>query len=286
MSDGRLPTAIVGANGTPGGPSSTPRSPRRVRRAWWKAVLAAAVAAGIVAALLGTGVIPWGRSTANGSVAFLRADSKSLAAVAQALGGSWSVLGAVGFDERTAEDLSVSNVSRLVGANCTLAALPGGTLPAALVVPSFPGSFGSGLAPMWIVFVTDLGAGSVVAVEVLDGSAVLLGQIDGTHCPSGSLGGHPLPATTVDSPVVAGTAWNEMGSSWVKADPSLTSLTMAAFGAGSYAGVAEPGVWGIVYSPCNPLLGGSTPQTAFLAVFNLTTGGLTDSFSHGLDCPP
>ena len=241
---------------------------------------------GIVAALLGTGVIPWDHSTAHGVVALHQAVSASLAAVASTLGGSWSVVGAIGFDERTATNLSVSNISELLGANCTATPWLGGALPPSLVVPPFSGSFGSGLAPLWIVFVTDTSGGSIVVVEVLHGSAVPLAQVGGAHCQASGTKAHPLPATTVDSPVVAGTAWDELGSSWVKVEPNLTSLTMAAFGAGSYAGVAEPGVWGIVYSPCNPLQGGSTPQTAFLAVFNLTTGGLTDSFSHGLECPP
>jgi len=269
--------------GRPDG-SRNARGPRSGHRALWETAVPLAVGIGVVATLVATGVIDWHPAASN-SVAFREAESLSLTAVSSGLGGSWSVLGAVGFDDRTATTVTASDLTDLLGSNCTASPLPGAPLSLSLVIPAFSGSFGQGVAPLWIVFVTSGSGGSFVVVEVAGGSASPLAKIGGTNCSFTRGTAQPLPATTVDSPLVAGTTWSEMGSSWVRVEPDLTSVTLAAFGAGTYLGVVESGVWAVIYAPCNPLLGGSVEETALLAAFNLTSGDLTASFSHGLDCP-
>jgi len=124
-----------------------------------------------------------------------------------------------------------------------------------------------------------------MAVAVLNGTAQPLAAIQGAHCPLTDGSAPPLPTGTSDSPAVAGKAWDDFGRSWVSVEPSLTSMTMVAFAGGVLYGVPAPGAWAMIYSPCDPLVGGSTSQTAFIAGYNLTSGALEGSFTHALQCP-
>lgn len=218
-------------------------------------------------------------------VTFSDAESAALAAVIERAGGSWETLGAVGLDERNPSTISPANVSRLLGTSCAAEPWEGTALPATVGVPTFSGSFASGLAPLWLLFVNDASAGALVMVEVLNGTAVPLAQVGGTGCAASGTADRPLPSATVDSPVAARNAWSADGQGWVSGDSALTSLTLAAFGGGTYSGVAYSAVWGLVYSPCNPLLGGSTQEPMFVAALNLTTGTLSFALPYHLDCP-
>jgi hypothetical protein len=216
-------------------------------------------------------------------VPFSKAEAASLAALASPAGPSWSVLGAVGLDERTAGTLSTANLSKVLGANCTASGWNGTVLPSSLTVPVFSGSFASGVSPLWLVFLAATTAPTYAIVEVLNGSAVPVANVQGTGC--GVAADQPLPKGALDSPVVAATAWNQDGEGWVQQDPGLTSLTMAAFGGGTYAGVAYSSLWGFVYSPCDPLAGGTVEKSVFIAALGLTTGTVSLAFSYHLDCP-
>ena len=239
----------------------------------------------MIGALLWTGVIPWRGSSASDAIPFHVAEAGALAAVRADLGGTWSALGGLGFDERNATVVPAATLATFLGPNCSATPVPGGPVSPVLVIPSFAGSFASGLAPSWVVLVSSGDAGSLVVVQVLNRSAQPVAEVGGSNCGLGGPGGQPLPSGTLDSPSIAGTAWEGWGSSWVKVEPSLTSLTLAAFGSGTYSGVSGAGVWGILYSACNPLLGGPLNEVAFFATFNLTTGQFTDSSSLTLGCP-
>ena len=270
--------------GVPAGSAPPPRAPPRQRRlAGWGAGTAIAVVVVVLTAALWTGARP---STVSGSgVPFSQAEATSVAAVVAAVGGSWTVLGAVGLDERTTSSVPTSNVSDLLGANCTASGWNDSALVPTLPVPVFSGSFASGRAPFWLVYLAPSAPGPFALVEVLNGSAIPLARVGGTGCAGGVAGDRSLPPATVDSPAVAETAWSADGQSWVQTDPNLTSLALAAFGGGSYSGVAYPGLWGIVYSPCNPFLGGTVEEPMFVAVLNLTTGAMNLPFTYHLDCP-
>lgn len=215
---------------------------------------------------------------------FSRAASASVVSVSSVVGGSWTVVGAAGLVERTPTTVSTANVSALLGATCAASPWNGTSIPAVLSVPTYSGGFDSGVAPFWLVFLANAATGTYVLVEVLNGTAAPLAKIGGTGCGGSGTSGRSLPSGTVDSPVAARTVWADAGNGWVDQDPGLTSLTMGAFGGGSYLGMSYPGVWGFVYSSCNPLGGGSTQQPAFVAAVNLTTGLLTAAFSYHVDC--
>jgi hypothetical protein len=154
-----------------------------------------------------------------------------------------------------------------------------------LLIPAFHGSFASGLSPFWIVLLNGSARGPVLVVEVQGSAAAVLAEVGGAGCPLGGPSDRQLPSGTVDSPVVAATAWSDLGSGWVSGDPALNSLTMAVFGAGTYDGLALPSLWAVAYTPCDPLLGGPSVQTGFVAGFDLTSGNLTGSLTENVDCP-
>jgi len=277
------------AGASPPGSLSPPLSLATVGRPptrphWWTVAVGVAAAVAVVLA-----IVLWGASApASGSgtgVPFSRAEATALSAVGGRAGGSWTAIGAVGLDERSTLSVPTSDLVQLLGSACTVGPWNGTSPPSVVTVPAFSGSFSSGFAPLWLLFENDATTGALVLVEVLNGSASPLAEVSGTGCSVSSVGAHSLPATTVDSPVVAKAAWTDDGSSWVSGDPALSSLTLAAFGGGKYSGVAYSSLWAVVYSPCDPLLGGSTQEPIFVATFNLTTGALGLAVPYHIDCP-
>lgn len=249
--------------------------------------MAAAVAVAVVAALFATGTIPWRRAASVSGVDFARARSAAESATGAELGGSWLASGGVGVDVRLPTSVPTTNLTSVVGTNCTASALPGGTLPSQLLVPPFAGSFGSGLAPFWLFVLAESSTKEVVVTEVLNGTATPLATVGGAECAVNGPVDHPLPAATVDSPAVAGLAWQAAGQEYVSGNPSLTTVALAAFAGGTYSGISIPGLWAVVYAPCDPLLGGTVAESADVAAMNLTSGALI-GFGSGVtvDCPP
>jgi len=270
------------SSGPPVSPATVGRSPSRPP--WW--TVAAGVAVAVVVFL---SVVLWGASApASGSgpgVPFSRAEAAAMSAVGGRAGGSWVAIGAVGLDERSTVSVPTSDLVQLLGTACTVGPWNGTMPPSVVTVPAFSGSFSSGFAPLWLLFENDATTGALVLVQVLNGSASPLAEISGSGCSVSSAAAHALPATTVDSPVVARAAWTDDGSAWVTGDPALSSLTLAAFGGGKYSGIAYSSLWAVVYSPCDPLLGGSTQQPIFVATFNLTTGALGLAVPYHIGCP-
>ena len=253
-------------------------------RVWRETVVPLIVGVAVVAALVGSGVISPHRSS-GALESFGQAVASSAQAASLQLGSSWATVGAIGFDDRAGTSLSAEDLTAYLGPNCTATPLLGGIALPALVIPPFGGSFGSGLAPVWIVLLVSSGLGSTVVVEVADGAATPVAEVGGSGCALSPGSVPTLPSNTVDSPVVAGAAWNDLGKSWVAVEPNLTTLTLVAFAGGSFQGFETAGLWATVYSPCNPLVGGPNVQTALLAAFNLTDGTLTGSTTHAVDCP-
>lgn len=211
--------------------------------------------------------------------------AKSLGLASSELGGSWSGVGGIGLDERTAGELSTANLTVILGANCTVTPWNRTSLPPAIAVPTYSGSFASGDAPFWAVLVKGSAPGEFAVVDVINGSAIPLATFSGASCGGGSSPARTLPGGMVDSPVAAANVWSADGSSWLRGDPGLSSLAMAAFGGGTYDGLTYSDIWGFVYSTCDPFLGGSTAEPGFLALVNLTTDAISLAFSHDFDCP-
>jgi hypothetical protein len=242
------------------------------------------VGVGVVAALLATGVISPHRS--SGSLEpFSQAEATSLQAASFELGGAWETVGALGFDDRAGTSLSATDLAGYLGPNCTATPLLGGLALPRLVIPPYRGSFGSGLAPVWIVLLTSTDHASSVVVDVANGTALPVAEIGGAGCSLSGASVPTLPSHTVDSPTIAAEAWNDLGKSWVAVEPNLTTVTLAAFAGGSFQGFVTSGLWATIYAPCNPLIGGSSAQTALFAAFNLTDGSLSGSTTHTVDCP-
>lgn len=269
----------------PGGGPSPPVGGRRRRRSWWEAAVPVAVAVAVVAALFATGVIALHHGSSTNAIAFHRAEADSLAATADGLGGTWTAIGGFGLDERSVTTVPTSDLAGLLGTDCVATPLDGQAPPTAVIVPSYSGSFGSGLSPFWVLFVTNSTPGVYVVVEVLNGTAEAIAQVGGSGCSFTGTTAVPLPDGILDSPAIASAAWDDLGQSWVTTAPNLTSVALGAFGGGTSSGVAVPGYWAVVYAPCDPLLGGSVQDSAFIALFNLTVGSLVDAFSHAVDCP-
>lgn len=261
---------------------SLPPVRSRSRRPVWGAVGAVAGAAVVVVAVLWIGSTP--ASSPGNGVPFSSGEVSALAAVTAQFGGSWSALGAVGMVQEFPGEISATDLSELLGAGCTATSLNGSSSPAPIIIPTSPGGFDSGLAPLWLFFVAGPASDGLVVVEVLNGSAVPIDRIGGSGCSASSMD-RPLPGGTLDSPAVAATAWADDGKGWVTGDSALRSLTMAVFGGGSYSGVVESGLWAFVYAPCNPLGGGTVSMPIFVALLNLTTGSLTGSIPYHVGCP-
>lgn len=247
-----------------------------------------AVAAAVVATLIVSGVIPLQPKPATGGVPFSDARAASLAALAHLSGGPWTtVVGAVGVDVPTGTNVSAANATSLLGTNCTLGPVNGTPVASTLHVSAFSGQFDSGLAPFWLVILTNGTKTGFVAVDVEDQNATAFATLAGDGClPSGS-SAKTLPEVMLDSPSAAGDAWNDFGNGWAAADHNLTSQLMVAYPGGSFEGfpIQIPAVWAMVYAPCNPLLGGSSSEPGFIAAVGLTSGSPLDGISHDVSCP-
>jgi hypothetical protein len=277
------PQVPEGAGG-PAVPVSTtlPTVPPRGRARRWIVPAVVAVAVVVVFATLWA-VAASHSSTSAGAVPFSDAASSATHLADRELGGSWGVLGTVGLDERTPAIVSTTNLSAFLGSNCSPEEWNGSPIPSHLTVPAYAGSFEAGVSPFWAVFLLGASADSFALVEVLNGSAIPYALIGGTGC--GASSDHALPNGTADSPKVASTAWEADGESWVASDRNLTSFTMAAFGDGTFGGIAHSYGWGVVYSTCDPVLGGSSQEPAFVELLNLTTAAVTLAVPYHLDCP-
>ncbi len=243
------------------------------------------VAAVAILALIFTGVLPLFGTNGPTGLTFADAGRAALASAGQSLGGTWQVLGGVGLDDRVSSVLTVGNLSSTMYPNCTPTPLSGAPLSGELVVPTFAGTFSSGLAPFWLVQLEGSVSGPFVLVAVEEQNTLPLLEASGTGCLTPGTLPQPIPNGTVDSPVAAATAWGSAGSSWTRTDPALSSLTMGVYGPGSLRSVAYSGAWTFVYAPCNPLAGGSVNETAFWAQVNLTTGAYLAGLSTSIACP-
>jgi hypothetical protein len=266
-------------------PRATPRSLGQ-RHRWIAPAAGIAIGLGVVLAV----VWAFPASTSpSPDVPYSEAVSSSESLAHASRGGNWTVLAAVGVDQRLTSALPLSalasELASVLGSTCSLSSWNGSALPASVLVPSYSGAFSAGVAPFWAIFLYQASSGAMVAVEDLNGSARPLATLSGSACLSGSGGPSLLPPKVADSPAVAGVAWAADGQAVVAQDPNLTSMAMTAFGGGSIEGYRVPGVWAFAYAPCDPLEGGTVSETTFFSVLNLTSGAFSFGFSYAIDCP-
>jgi len=248
-------------------------------------MVAAPVVAGLVVAAVVLSQVGTNAASLGPDVPFSDALAKSLSLAVSDLGGPWYGIGGIGLDERTSGAISTANLTTVLGANCTVTPWNATALPSTVAVPTYGGSFASGVAPFWAVLVKGSTAGAFAVANVINGSAVPLAKFSGTNCGAGPSPARVLPVGAVDSPTAAAKVWSADGSGWVSGDSGLTSLTMAAFGGGTYDGITYSDIWGFIYSACNPFLGGSTSKPGFAAIVNLTTDTVEAALPHSVDCP-
>ncbi len=273
----------------PPGPPSVPRSSgapggrRRRLRTLGAVVGAVAVAVVVLLAAVHEG---WFASHARSdAVPSASAISGSQSVAQSDLGGNWTVLAAVGVEQRISTAVTLENLSSLLGTDCSPRSWNSSPLPSSIIVPAYGGSFSSGLSPFWMVFLAQGSTSTVAAIEDLNGTSSPVALVGGTGCPVDSSSFSPLPRGAVDSSTAASVAWDAAGASWVARDGNLSSVTMIAVGGGSYDSFAVPSSWVFDYAPCDPLGGGTVSETSFVAILNLTVGAFTASTTYSLDCP-
>ncbi len=274
-----MAVAPSAGRGAPSPASSVPRVPR------WALAAGLGVGGALVVALVGTGVIPLFVGSPGASVPYSTADRAATASLAPPANGSWALVGALGLDDRSAGTVAVANLTAALSSGCTATPLAGAPAAGELYLPAFAGAFSAGVAPVWLVLFEAATGGPYAVVAVLNGSAAPLVELSGGSCELEGGGVHVLPAGAVDSPPVAQNVWSAAGSSWTAVDPSLTSVLFAVAGGGTYDGISISATWAVLYAPCDPLLGGPTPATGYLAVVGLTSAAVEETLGTTVDCP-
>jgi hypothetical protein len=244
------------------------------------------VAALVVVAVLWSGVLGTGRGSPGLSVPF--SDARSLAETAADgfLPGSPVVVAALGLDERTGTTAHLTNLTGLLGANCTFTPLPGRGSTTNVTVPAYSGAFSAGLAPFWAVLLSESSGGAATLVLVVNATALPVATVSGAGCLAGGLGSQPLPADTADSPTAAAAAWSFAGQDWSSAaGSSVQGVAMIAIGGGSFEGTTYEASWLTAYLPCDPLAGGTVSTPADVVVALLSSGFPVLSATHDVACP-
>ena len=249
----------------------------------------AAIAAAVVLILAGAlgAYVVLERPAAPLPPTFAQAREAANGSMVHVLGGGWSLLLAVGVDQRTAANVSVSGATNSTVADCTAKGIGGNPLPSSLNVPGYGESFGAGRAPLWLFVYRQPSSGDYVLADVLGSDALAVGQLTGTACTSNLSSFSPIPAKFSDSPSVAASAWSGSvdAQGFAAGDPAIDTLVMVAAGPSTDGPLSLPAGWVFDYMPCSPFATGTlTNETTFYAAFNATGAVLLSSTGH-TGCP-
>lgn len=242
-------------------------------------------AVAVVALLLATGVLPLGAAGPwENGITYLRAEELAAGAVPPPYTGATSVLAAVGVASRTGGTLPVSALAAYLSSNCTVTPLGGYPFDGEMAVPVFYGSFGAGRSPFWVVVFQTSSSGPYIVTAVTDGMAEPVAELSGPACAPSGYAVNPLPDGVVDSPTAARAAWDAEGAGYAEYLGAST-LVMAAFGGTSGLPYFPP-LWLLVYAPCDPVLGGTSPAPAGFVALSLTTAAPLFTTVQNVGCPP
>jgi hypothetical protein len=247
------------------------------------------VAALVLAAFLGA-VVLFDTASPALSPTFSEARNEANASVANVSGGGWSLLLAVGLEQRTGATVSVGAAANSTTLNCTPVGIGGNPVPTSVAVPGYAGSFGAGRAPFWLFVYRQSSSGPYLLADVSGQSAAPLAELTGSACTSKLSTISLLPSRFVDSPAVAATAWSGSAvdaSAFVAADPKIDTLLMVAAGSSSRGPLTLPPGWLFEYAPCGPFVSGNlTNETTFVAGFDSTGAVVLGSpFTSSTGCP-
>ena len=284
LPSGPAPAAPVASPPAPAG-SVRPPSPRfRGRRPLVIAVVVAVVLAGVLGAL-----VVLGSSSPAPPPTFSQAWGEANGSVANVSGGGWTLLVALGLDQRTGATVSVAAATNTTASACTPVAIGSAPLPTNLTIPGYGGSFGAGRAPLWLFVYRQSSSGPYLLADVTGGGAAAVAELTGSACASNLSAISPIPAKFVDSPAVAASAWSGSvdASGFVAGDPAIDTLVMVAAGASTHGGFPLPAGWLLEYAPCGPFVTGTlTQETTFVAAFDASGSVVCGSpFTSTTGCP-
>jgi hypothetical protein len=250
----------------------------------------------IVAGLYVVGVGPFSKV---GSASTPPADEltfKEAAAVAAPVtpgvpGGPWTVYGGGGIQSPVSVPLGASQLA----ATFRIAGCPGTLLSGSSTVGSVPASTSlgsSGRSAAWVIDFINA-AGETLRVAVYGGVATPVLEYKGeAGCsPEATVGG--LPASYVDSPTSASTAFAAGGSTFAAAHASIdveNLLVPQITITGSGTPATTPAEWRVTLTTCNladptgATLGGTSPAW-FDAVVNASDGQLVSAQNLTTACP-
>lgn len=280
-----LVTGMATPSGALSSPAPTgagsPRSGLGRRRLLAIVVVAGFLATGILAA-----VVFLGEGGPTPPPTFSQARAEMERAVGNYSGGGWTLLNALGLDERTGSTVTLSTITNRSGTNCVPGSLSGFPLPSTVSIPSYSGSFSSGRAPFWFFLLRQPTDDHYLIVIATGSSATPVANLTGPGCAASAAAISPVASPLADSPTVAGDAWTGTAnaSAFVAGDPAIDSLILFATGTTTVDHVTFSG-WGLVYSPCPPFESGSTTnETTYVVAFS-SAGGYDGSLTSTTGCP-
>lgn len=266
-------------------PPPTPPRPAR-RTGLWVAIAVVAVVVILLLVLILTGVLPWLKTSSNGSMAFGAQRSNADNAVSGYAGGGWQLFAAAGVS--LSSPLNATPPTNLSSGlvpttNCTVNFVS----TASISIPKSD-NVSSGVASAW-AFIYQNSAGGLLVAYDIGGSVTIVATATGTGCLGttglGSVG--DLSSNVIDSTQAASVAGQAGGYAFLKAHPEA-NLTMAVFGGISVFGTSTGSLWVMEYMDC-PLVpsttgSGSSSGATFLAIVSATTGALVQASPSSTGC--
>ncbi len=261
--------------GTAGGSAHAPR-----------ARTAAVVAAIVVLALLLSGIVPGFRIAPAASHPAVETEREAAIAAAAfartAVGGPWTLVGAVGAGSWSGGPLGSVGQEQLVGTFSACGAhRPLGETPVLVATPG--PTYAAGLLSAWAFgYYAAAGNGTVRVVLVQGGSAVQLATSSGPACPE------PAPpvvsfAGAVDSPAVgAAVARSDVGAAYIPAHPRANVTYELVPGYSTGTGWAP--LWFVTFTACGPSGAGSAG--VLYAFVDAATGTVETAATQACPVPP
>ncbi len=179
--------------------------------------------------------------TFNGARTVADGDARS------ASGGAYGLVVATGIDAPTPSALAISTLTAANFPACDLTVLWGGA--PTIGIPPDAGGLASGEAPVWFFTFSEAGAGGLLGVLVLNGSANPLFKLTGSGCDQLYGSGPVIPTGIVDSSAVAAQMWGSGGAQFVAAHSSPVGVFQVRVGEGTITATLNS-VWQGQYLAC------------------------------------
>lgn len=230
------------------------------------------IVAVLLVVLLVTGALPFLTGSSKGvggALSYSQASPIAYQTASGYQGGGWALIAAVGFDSTSSESVPVNSSSSGTG-SCNLSLAPGA--PDSISLSAYSGSRAAGLAPTW-EFLYRNGAGTILIVIEIDGSAAVLATLSGGLCSSIFGLFSAIPAGVIDSTQAAAAVAPEAATFLAEYPHANASFGLS--GGVSFFGKSAGPTWGIAMSSCSLMLSSPATGTEFNATVSAVNGSVS-----------